>query len=79
MSDIYSVKYTAIITGTATYAIPEGEKISHFVDGDAASVQWDLSTIRDVEIHDSEYLHSEEDEDEGVEVPPTAINDDIPF
>lgn len=58
--DIYTVKYTAIVTGHATYSIPEGDKISHFVDG-SAEVEWDVSTVRDLEAHEAEFSHSEDD------------------
>jgi hypothetical protein len=58
--DIYLVKYTAIITGWAEYNIPEGDKIKHFVDG-SSEVEWDLSTVRDFEVHETEFLHTTDD------------------
>jgi len=52
--DCYRVKFTAVVTGWANYAIPEGDKIRHFVD-DGADIEWDLSTVRDIEAHDHEF------------------------
>jgi len=60
--DVYRVKYTAIVTGWATFAIPHGEKVGHFVDG-SETIDWDMSTIRDIEVHDDEFLYSEDDVD----------------
>jgi hypothetical protein len=67
--DTYRVKFTAIITGWANYAIPEGEKIGHFVD-EGADIEWDLSTVRDIEAHDHEYEGGYDDGDceDGCEV-----------
>lgn len=55
--DLYRVRVTAIISGWATYNIPEGDKIRHFVDG-SADVAWDLSTVRDLEHHEAEYEYT---------------------
>jgi hypothetical protein len=67
--DCYRVKFTAIITGWANYAIPEGDNIGHFVDS-CASIEWDLSTVRDIEAHDHEFDGTYEDGDcsDGCEV-----------
>lgn len=59
--DIYTVKYTAVVTGHATHSIPEGDKIS--LDG-YAKVEWDVSTVRDLEAHEAEFSHSEDDGDD---------------
>jgi hypothetical protein len=52
--DQYRVRVTALVSGWATYDIPEGDKIRHFVDG-SSEVEWDLSTVRDFEYHEAEY------------------------
>lgn len=65
--DIYTVKHTAIITGWATYSIPEGDKIRHFVDG-SADIEWDFDSVRDIEMGDAEFSHTDDDgEDDGEE------------
>ena len=58
--DLYRVRFTAIVSGWATYNIPEGDKIRHFVDG-SSEVDWDLSTIRDLEAHEAEYEYTYDD------------------
>ena len=58
--DLYRVRFTAIVSGWATYDIPEGDKIRHFVDG-SSEVEWDLSTVRDLEAHEAEYDHTYDD------------------
>lgn len=79
--DIYTVAYTAIVSGRATYAIPEGAKIHHFVDG-GSEITWDFATVRDFEVGDAIYLYTDADgDDEGptAEVAETQSGDDIPF
>jgi hypothetical protein len=60
--DQYRVHVTALVSGWATYNIPEGDKIRHFVDG-SSEVEWDLSTVRDFEHHEAEYTHTFDSED----------------
>jgi len=58
--DLYRVRFTAIVSGWATYNIPEGDKIRHFVD-ESPEVAWDLSTIRDLDAHEAEYEYTYDD------------------
>jgi hypothetical protein len=58
--DIYTVKYTALVSGWASYSIPEGDKIRHFVDG-SSEIEWDFDSVRDIEMGDTEFSHTEDD------------------
>lgn len=78
--DIYTVKHTAIITGWATYSIPEGDKIRHFVDG-SADIEWDFDSVRDIEFGDAEFSHTEDDgeDDEPLAEEQTPTDEKVTF
>jgi hypothetical protein len=58
----YAVKFTAIVTGWAHYEIADGENIRDHIDG-SSDIEWDFSSVRDVEMHDAEYQHTFDSED----------------
>lgn len=86
--DIYTVRHTAIISGWSTYSIPEGDKIRHFVDG-SSEIEWELDSVRDIEMGDTEFSHTEGDgEDDGEDeqtsrddagTEQVTFGDDFPF
>lgn len=50
--DLYRVRFSAIVYGFANYAIPKGEKFRDYFDKDSADIEWDMSTLRDIESHE---------------------------
>lgn len=75
--DVYAVRYTAIVHGTAYYTIPADEKLKHFVDG-SAEIEWDFDDLRNIEVGDHELIDSIPEDDE-TEENPIVVTDDIPF
>lgn len=62
---VYSVPYKATIRGHAIYTCDEEDKIKHFIDG-TSEIEWDLSSIENVEmnIDDVQWIETVADEDE---------------